>query len=58
MKSFACGDVVPGCMATWLCSSEDELMAAVALHAHQEHGMTEIPAEVVEQVRSKILVVA
>ena len=58
MKSFACGDVVPGCKATWLCSSEDELMAAVALHAHQEHGMAEIPAEVAERVRSKILVVA
>jgi predicted small metal-binding protein len=58
MKSFACGDVVPGCKATWLCSTEDELMAAVALHAHQEHGMAEIPAELAEQVRSKILIVA
>jgi predicted small metal-binding protein len=57
MKSFACGDVVPGCSAKWLCSTEDELLASVALHARQEHGMVDIPEAVLDQVRSKILVV-
>jgi predicted small metal-binding protein len=57
MKSFACGDVVPGCSAKWLCSTEDELLAGVALHARQEHGMVDIPEDVLDQVRSKILVV-
>jgi predicted small metal-binding protein len=58
MKSFACGDVVPSCTATWLCSTDDELMAAVALHAHQVHGIADLPDAVVAQVRSRILVVA
>jgi predicted small metal-binding protein len=58
MKSFACGDVVPGCTAKWLCSSEDELLAEVAAHARQDHGITEVPAELVDQIRSKILIVA
>jgi predicted small metal-binding protein len=57
MKSFACGDVVPGCSAKWLCSTEDEILAEVAMHARQEHGMAEVPAEVLDQVRSKILIV-
>jgi predicted small metal-binding protein len=57
MKSFACGDVVPGCNAKWLCSTEDELLAEVALHARQEHGMAEVPEAVLTQVRSKILLV-
>ena len=58
MKSFACGDVVPGCTATWLCSTEDEVLAAVAVHARQDHGLVDIPAELVDQVRSKIRLVA
>lgn len=56
MKSFACGDVVPGCDATFVCSSEDEILARVAHHARVDHGLTDIPAELVDQVRSRILV--
>ncbi|MEO5899329.1 MAG: DUF1059 domain-containing protein [Ilumatobacteraceae bacterium] len=55
MKAFACGDVVPGCRATWLCTSEDELLAAVAAHARDDHGLTELPTALLEQVRSRIL---
>jgi predicted small metal-binding protein len=58
MKSFACGDVVPGCSASWLCSTDDEVLAAVAAHARQDHGIVEVPAELVDQVRSKIRIVA
>ena len=58
MKSFACGDVVPGCTATWLCSTETEVLAAVAVHARQDHELVDIPAELVDQVRSKIRIVA
>lgn len=58
MKSFACGDVVPGCQAAWLCSTEDEVLAKVAAHAHHDHGLTEIPQELVDAVRSKIVSVA
>jgi predicted small metal-binding protein len=58
MKSFACGDVVPGCDAKFVCNSDDELMALVARHAQLEHGMTTIPAELVDQVRGRIMTVA
>jgi predicted small metal-binding protein len=57
MKSFACGDVVPGCDATWVCSTEDELLAEVARHARADHGLTEIPAELVAQVQRRIVTV-
>ncbi|HET8879559.1 MAG TPA: DUF1059 domain-containing protein, partial [Arthrobacter sp.] len=33
MKSFACGDVVPGCEARWVCSTEDEILVQVGAHA-------------------------
>ncbi len=58
MKSFACGDVVPGCDARWVRSSEDELMALVAQHARDDHGLVEIPAELEAQVRAAIRSVA
>lgn len=55
MKAFACGDVVPGCDARWVCSSEEEILFAVAQHADADHGMSEVPAEVVEAVRAHIV---
>ncbi len=55
MKKFACGDVVPGCDARFVCSDEDEILAEVARHASEVHGLTEIPDELVDQVRSRIL---
>jgi predicted small metal-binding protein len=58
MKSFACGDVVPGCDARWVCGTENELLTAVADHARADHGMVEIPDELVEQVRARILTLA
>ena len=54
MKSFACGDVVPGCQAQWVCSTEDEVLVAVADHARSAHGMAQVPPDVVEQVRQHI----
>lgn len=55
MKSFACGDVVPGCEARWVCSTEDEVLAGVGAHAAAVHGLTEVPAELVESVRRAIV---
>jgi predicted small metal-binding protein len=57
VKRFACGDVVPGCDATFVCSDDDEVLAEVARHAAREHGLTDVPAELVEQVRSRIVLV-
>jgi predicted small metal-binding protein len=54
MKSFACGAVVPGCTATFTAETEDVLLGQVATHAREDHGMQEVPAELVAQVREKI----
>jgi predicted small metal-binding protein len=54
MKAFSCGAVVPGCTATFTAESEDELLARVAEHAREDHGMEELPAELVAQVREHV----
>ena len=54
MKQFACGDVVPHCTRTFLAPTDEEILAAVAAHAREDHGLTEIPLHLVEQVRQHI----
>lgn len=54
MKKFACGDVVPGCQAHWVCSTEEEVLAQVAAHARHDHGLHEISDELVSAVRERI----
>ena len=55
MKQFACGDVVPGCDARWVCDTDDEVLAHVAVHAREVHGLDDIPQELVDDVRSRIV---
>lgn len=55
MKQFACGDVVPGCDHVFTGSTEDEILASVAVHAAEAHGLTTVPPEIVTQVRSHIV---
>ena len=57
MKSFACGDVVPGCEARWVCSTEDEILIEVASHARSTHGLKEMPDDLVDSVRRSIVAV-
>lgn len=57
MKSFACGDVVPGCEAAWVCSTEEDILFEVARHAATVHGLTEVPPELVTAVRGAISLV-
>jgi len=52
--SLACGDVVAGCDSKLEAGSEDELMAQVADHARDEHGVTEISPELAEQVKGAV----
>jgi predicted small metal-binding protein len=54
MKTFACGSVVPGCTASFHAETENEILAAVAAHARDDHGLTDVPAELVAQVRANI----
>ena len=54
MKEFSCGAVVPGCAATFTAETEQQLMEQVAAHAKEEHGMDEVPDEVVAKVRENV----
>jgi predicted small metal-binding protein len=54
MKEFACGAVVPGCVATFRGDSDEAILAQVAAHARDDHGLTEVPDELVAQVCAQI----
>ncbi|RJK95965.1 DUF1059 domain-containing protein [Vallicoccus soli] len=54
MKQFACGDVVPGCARTFTAPDDDGVLAAVAVHARDDHGLAAVPAPLVAQVRASI----
>lgn len=57
MKEFSCGAVVPGCTAVFHADTDEQILEQVAVHARDDHGMSEVPPEVVEQVREKIATV-
>jgi predicted small metal-binding protein len=54
MKEFYCGAIIHGCETRLAAPSEEEILAAVDTHARVGHGMTEVPAELAEQVRQGI----
>ncbi len=54
MKEFNCSQLVPGCTAAFQGESEDAILQQVATHAREEHGMEEVPPEVVDRVRAAI----
>ncbi|MBB3086807.1 DUF1059 domain-containing protein [Geodermatophilus sabuli] len=54
MKTFACGDVIPGCSARFSAVDEGGILSAVAGHAAADHGVTDVTPELVAAVRSHI----
>ncbi len=54
MKEFFCGAVVPDCTARFQGESEEAILAQVAVHAHEDHGMEHVPDDVLEAVRGHI----
>ena len=54
MKQFWCGAVIPNCSAKFSGKDEAEILRQVAEHAARDHGIQEVPASVVEQVRQHI----
>ena len=58
MKSFACGDVVPGCTASWVSSTDDEILVLVARHASKVHSLDAISPEMVQSITDRIVVVS
>lgn len=58
MKRFACGDIVPGCTATWQTDDHELLIRDVSAHAASAHGIVGLDAAVVEVVRERTLEIA
>ena len=54
MKEFRCGVLMPGCWATFRGESDVEILRQVVVHARQEHGMDQVPPDVVDEIRSEI----
>lgn len=54
MKEFFCGAVVPDCPARFEAENEAAILAQVARHACDDHGMEHVPDSVVEAVRAQI----
>ena len=54
MKRFACGDVIPGCGATFTAPDENGIFAQCVPHAAAEHGIDEVGPELQATVRSLI----
>ena len=55
MKTFACGDLVPGCSARFTAADEDDIVAQVAGHAATDHGVRDMSPELAQAVRERIL---
>jgi predicted small metal-binding protein len=54
VKEFRCGVLVPGCWATFQGETDDEILRQVVVHAREEHGMDQVPADKVEEIRAEI----
>jgi predicted small metal-binding protein len=55
MKKFSCGDVVPGCTAQFEGATDDEILAQIATHARDAHGLAKVEPALVDAVRAKIV---
>jgi predicted small metal-binding protein len=52
--TLACGDVMPGCAATFSADSEEDLLAQAGPHAAEAHGIAEMTPDVLEAVRGAV----
>jgi predicted small metal-binding protein len=53
-KQISCGRVVPGCAFEAQAENEEELLALVAEHAKEAHGVREVTPELATKVKSAI----
>ena len=53
MKSFACGDVIPGCSGRVTAADEEGILSWAGRHAPEVHGLDVTP-ELVDTVRAHI----
>lgn len=55
MFTLACGDVMPGCTATFENADKGALLSDVASHAAADHGITEITPDIFAAVDSRVV---
>ena len=53
-KKISCADVVPGCSFTAEAANEKELLQKVAAHAGADHGLKDVPPEVLAKLKGAI----
>lgn len=53
-QRIACNNIVPGCGFTASAETEEELLAQVAAHARQAHGVTEVTPELAAKAKAAI----
>ena len=58
MFKLACGDVMPGCAARFEANDHEVLLAQVAGHAGEVHGITDITPGIMQSIESKIVIAA
>jgi len=58
MKRFACGDIIPGCDATFTAADDAGILAQTRRHAVEDHGMaepgTDSDAQVLPEIRTLV----
>ena len=54
MKTFACGDIIPGCGATFSAADDDGVLVQTRRHAVEAHGAAEPGTDSDPRVRPHI----
>jgi predicted small metal-binding protein len=54
MKQFYCGAIMHDCETRMIAPTEDDLLRSVDTHARVDHGMTDIPESMLDEVRQNI----
>nr|RZI33838.1 hypothetical protein BJQ95_03793 [Cryobacterium sp. SO1] len=49
---------MPGCTASWVSSTDDEILVLVARHASKVHGLDSVSPEMVQSITDRIVVVS
>lgn len=53
--TLACGDAVPGCSARFEDDSRERILELVAVHAREDHGVTDVSPEMLAAIDANIV---
>jgi predicted small metal-binding protein len=57
VRTFACGDVIPGCENTVSAADEEAILDWCRAHARADHGVAEFGPDLVAAVRAAVVTV-